>query len=86
MAQAAYNLCVITAKDRLDEAIGFCRKASALRPNEPRYAYTLAFYLNQKADKDEAVSTLKTIFEKHPTYRDAQMLLQRISKTKDATP
>ena len=62
------------------------KKANTLRPNEPRYAYTLAFYLNQKGDKDEAVSTLKTIFEKHPTYRDAQMLLQRISKTKDATP
>jgi tetratricopeptide (TPR) repeat protein len=86
MAQAAYNLCVITAKDRLDEALGFCRKASALRPDEPRYAYTLAFYLNQKGDKDEAVSTLKAIVEKHPAYRDAQLLLQRISKTKDATP
>ena len=86
MAQAAYNLCVITGKDRLDEAIGFCRKASALRPDDPRYAYTLAFYLDQHGDKDEAVSTLNAIVEKHPTYRDAQLLLQRISTTKDATP
>ncbi len=86
MAQAAYNLCVITAKDRLDEAIGFCRKASTLRPDDPRYAYTLAFYLNQNGNKDEAVSTLNAIVEKHPTYRDAQLLLQRISKAKDATP
>jgi tetratricopeptide (TPR) repeat protein len=86
MAQAAYNICVITAKDRLEEALGFCRKASALRPDEPRYAYTLAFYLDQHGDKDEAVSTLNAIVAKYPTYRDAQLLLQKISKTKDATP
>jgi len=86
MAQAAYNLCVIMAKDRLDEAIGFCRKASALRPNEPRYAYTLAFYLNQSGNRDEALKTLTVIVEKYPTYRDAQLLLQKISKTKDAAP
>ena len=28
MAQAAYNLCVILSKDRLDEAVDFCRKAA----------------------------------------------------------
>ncbi len=60
MAQAAYNLCVITAKDRINEAVTWCRQASELRPQEPRYAFTLAFYLNQKGDRDEAVRTLKT--------------------------
>ena len=60
MAQAAYNLCVITAKDRINEAVTWCRKAAELRPQEPRYAYTLAFYLNQKGDRDEAIRTLKT--------------------------
>ncbi len=59
MAQAAYNLCIITAKDRIGEAVTWCRKASDLRPQEPKYAYTLAFYLNQKGDKDEAVRTSK---------------------------
>jgi tetratricopeptide (TPR) repeat protein len=86
MAQAAYNLCIITAKNRLEEAIGFCRKASVLRPDDPRYAYTLAFYLNQGGHGDEALSILKAIVDKHPAYRDAQQLLQRISKTKEATP
>jgi thioredoxin-like negative regulator of GroEL len=57
-----------------------------LRPNEPRYAYTLAFYLNQSGDRDEALRILNGIVEKYPAYRDAQLLLQRISKTKDATP
>ncbi len=31
MAQAAYNLCVILSKDRLDEAVDFCRKAAEIQ-------------------------------------------------------
>ena len=50
MAPAAYNLCILTAKDRPAEALSWCRKAVALNPQEPRYAYTLAFY--QKDGKD----------------------------------
>jgi len=80
MAQAAYNLCIITAKDRLDEAVTWCSKAAELRPQEPRYAYTLAFYLNQKGNRDEAVRVLKALLETYPQYRDAEMLLNDISR------
>jgi tetratricopeptide (TPR) repeat protein len=80
MAQAAYNLCIITAKDRISEAVTWCRQAAKLRPQEPRYAFTLAFYLNQKGDKDEAIRTLREIIEKYPGYKDAGMLLRDISK------
>jgi tetratricopeptide (TPR) repeat protein len=79
MAQAAYNLCVITAKDRIDEAVSYCRKAADLRPQEPRYSYTLAFYLNRKGDRDEAVKMLKALLEKYPEYEDAEMLLKEIT-------
>lgn len=80
MAQAAFNLCVITSKDRINEAVTWCRKAAELRPQEPKYAYTLAFYLNQKGDRDEAITTLQAIIEKYPGYKDAEMLLKEISK------
>ena len=80
MAQAAYNICIITSKERLDEAVTYCRKAAELRPQDSRYAYTLAFYLNQKGDRDEAVRTLKAILEKYPGYKDAEMLLKEISR------
>jgi tetratricopeptide (TPR) repeat protein len=80
MAPAAYNLCIITAKDRINEAVTWCRKASDLRPQDPKYAYTLAFYLNQKGEKNEAVRILKPIVEKYPQYKDAGMLLKEISK------
>ena len=82
LAVAAYNLCVITSKDRINEAVTWCRKAAELRPQDPKYAYTLAFYLNQKGDRDEAVRTLKAILEKYPGYKDAEMLLKDISKEK----
>jgi len=80
LAVAAYNLCVITSKDRINEAVTWCRKAAELRPQDPKYAYTLAFYLHQKGDRDEAVRTLKAIIEKYPGYKDAEMLLGEISK------
>jgi tetratricopeptide (TPR) repeat protein len=80
MAQAAYNLCIITSKDHINEAVSWCRKASDLRPQEPKYAYTLAFYLNQKGDRDEAVRILNVLVEKYPGYKDAEMLLKEISK------
>jgi len=79
MAGAAYNLCVITAQDRIGEALSWCRKASDLRPQDPKYAYTLAFYLNQKGDKDEAVKRLKSILARNPQRKDAEMLLKEIT-------
>ena len=80
MAQAAYNLCIITAKDRIDEAVTWCRKASDLRPEEPKYAYTLAYYLDQKGESAQAVRILKSLIEKYPGYKDAEMLLEEISR------
>jgi Tfp pilus assembly protein PilF len=75
MAQAAYNLCVITSKDRINEAVTYCKKAADLRPQEPRYAYTLAFYQLQKGDEKGAVKTLEALIEKQPAYADAYLLL-----------
>jgi tetratricopeptide (TPR) repeat protein len=80
MAQAAYNLCIITAKDRINEAVTWCRKAADLRPQEPKYAFTLAFYLNQKGEKAEAVRILNALVEKYSGYKDAEMLLKEMSK------
>jgi len=79
MSQAAYNLCVMLAKSRIDEAIGFCKKASDIRPDNPKYAYTLSFYLYQKGDTKEAIRTLNILVQKYPEYRDSQMLLKEIT-------
>ncbi len=75
LAQAAYNLCVLLAGDRVEEAIGYCREARRLQPEDPRYGYTLAYYLSQRGETAEAAVMLKTLLEKHPDYREASMLL-----------
>jgi hypothetical protein len=41
-----------------------CRKASDFRPKELKYAYTLAFYLDQKGERAEAVTILQHLVEK----------------------
>ena len=83
LAPAAYNLCVMLAKDRIEEAIDYCKKANELRPDEPKYAYTLAFYQYQKGETDAAVKTLNDLLKKYPGYRDAQMLLQEITNKRN---
>jgi tetratricopeptide (TPR) repeat protein len=80
MAQAAYNLCIITATDRIDEAVSWCRQAAALRPQEAKYAYTLAFYLNRQGDREAAVKTLQELLARYPQHQDAERLLKDISR------
>ncbi|MFH1113353.1 MAG: tetratricopeptide repeat protein [Pseudomonadota bacterium] len=75
MAQAAYNLSVILSKDRIDEAVDFCKKAAELRPDVPRYAFTLAFYQQQDGDLPEAARVLEGLIAKYPAYADAYVLL-----------
>lgn len=75
MAQAAYNLCIILSKDRLDEALEFCGQAAQLRLDQPKYAYTLAFFQQSKGDFTGAVKVLKELLGMHPAYGDAYILL-----------
>ena len=76
-ATAAYNLAVLVAQDRPAEALDWCRKAVHLRPQEPKYAYTLAFYLRQQGDIDGAIETLRGLTDSS-AYPDAVALLGQI--------
>lgn len=75
MAQAAYNLSLLIAKENLDEAVDFCRQAAEQRPDLPSYAYTLAFFQQQRGDNVEAEAVLHALIAKHPGYADAYLLL-----------
>lgn len=77
-ATAAYNLAVLTAQDRPTEAVEWCRKAVELRPQELKYAYTLAFYLRQANDADGAIAALRVITERDDPFPDAYVLLAQI--------
>ncbi|GEM_PF-1673933 len=78
MAPAAYNLCILTIKDRPQEALSWCRRAVALNLREPRYAYTLAFYQKEQGDFKNAASTLKDLLRQQPGFVDGHLLLAEI--------
>ncbi len=78
MAAAAYNLGVILARNSLDEAITWCRKAHQLRPEDAKYAHTLAFYQHQKGSDGQAIDLLRQIIQREPLYWDAYWLLGEI--------
>jgi len=84
-AVAAYNLGVLLANDRIDEAIGWCRKASTLCPDEPKYAYTLAFYQYKRGDTGGAVDVLRGLVQRFPAYPEAPMLLGQIHEQQGDT-
>ncbi len=77
-AEAAYNLGVLLAADRIAEAVAWCDKAHQLRPNNPKYAYTLAWFLNQCGDRDGAIKTLEPIVNREAVYPAAYSLLAAI--------
>ena len=77
-AQAAYNLCVVTSKDRMDEALRWCRKAADLRPEEPRYGYTYAFFLDRKGDTAKAIPVLRKIVDRNQPFSPAYVMLGTI--------
>ena len=81
MAAAAYNLAVILGQNSLDDAIVWCRKTHELRPRDPKYAHTLAFYLWQNGDIDEAVKLLHEVIRHDPRYWDAYLLLGDIHES-----
>jgi len=81
-APAAYNLAVIVSRKNLDEAITLCARAAAARPQEPRYAYTEAFYRRQKGDLAGAELALRALLKRHPNYTDATQLLQDMLQKK----
>jgi tetratricopeptide (TPR) repeat protein len=78
MHQAAYNLGVIMGNKNLDQAIEWCEKAHQLRPNEPKYAHTLAFYERQKGNIDRAIELLRQVIRNDPRYWDSYLLLGQI--------
>jgi tetratricopeptide (TPR) repeat protein len=77
-AQAAYNLGVLVSKDRPAEAISWCQKAASLRPDEPKYAYTLAFFQRQQGQTNEAAQALERLIAQAPAYGEAYALLTQI--------
>jgi len=78
MAAAAFNLAVLVGEKRLAEAVPLARKAATLRPDVPRYAWTLAFFLERLGDLRGAAEILEAILRMHPEYSDTYGLLAEV--------
>jgi len=80
--EVAYNLAILISEENLDESVTLCRKAYELRPGDARYAYTLAFYLRQQGQIDDAIEILQKLVKQQPNYTDASMLLRALYEDK----
>lgn len=77
-AVAAYNLGVILAPVRPKESLDWCSKAYELRPEEGKYGYTYAFYLQQSGDTKRAIDVLDNMIKRQIPYADAYAFLGAI--------
>lgn len=78
MGEAAFNLGLLVMPTRPQEGIALLRQAHAIRSEDARYAYTLAFYLYQTGDAAGAIELLEKTVSTHPDYADAAALLDVI--------
>jgi len=75
LAAAAYNLGVLLSRRNPREAIDWCRKAVAYEPREPKYGYSLGFFLAQNGKTTEAETELRKLMARSPEFADAGFLL-----------
>ena len=81
--QAAYNLGVLLAKDNPEEALAWCRRAAELRPENPQYGYTYAFYLYRAGQLDEALTAIRAVRQRHPTHEDSLLLERQLLQAQE---
>jgi tetratricopeptide (TPR) repeat protein len=74
-AAAAHNLAVLLADSAPKEAAELAGRASALAPQEPRYALARAFFLEQAGDEVRAERVLRDLVARHPECRDGRAAL-----------
>ena len=81
MTDAAYNLGVLVVKERPEEGMEWLRKAAAQQPNNGKYAYTLAFFLNAEGKTAEAVTVLEALLNVGGATPDSYLLLASIHES-----
>ena len=74
-AVAAYNLGVLVVEERPAEALDLFRQARLARPDDPKYAYTLAFYLSRQGQTAQAVEVLRQEVERRAAHPGVYGLL-----------
>ena len=86
MAAAAFNLAVLVGERDAAEAARLARQASALRPGDGRYAFTLAFYEARAGDLAGARATLEALLRANPDDDAARRLLAEVEARRRVAP
>lgn len=61
---------LLVRRKRLNEAIVSFKKASMLKPSDPRYSYVHALALNTSGMRKEALKVLESTYKRHPNDLD----------------
>ncbi len=77
-AVAAYNISVILSSTDVKSAIGYAHKAVKSEPENPKYAYTLGYFLFQDGQYQKAEGLLVNTVDRFSSFGDAYMLLYEI--------
>ncbi len=80
LAPAAFNLAVMVGERKPAEAVPLARKAAELRPDDARYAWTLAYYQARSGDRKGAAETLRALLVLHPEHAEARALLADVER------
>jgi tetratricopeptide (TPR) repeat protein len=80
-APAAYNLSVILSGRNLSEAVDWAEKAYRNAPDQPRYGYAYAVYLNQAGCPEKAATILEELVGQDTGYAVVYHLLGHIYRT-----
>jgi tetratricopeptide (TPR) repeat protein len=84
-AAAAYNLGVLLAKEKPDEALTWCQRAAELRPDQPKYSYTWAYYLIQNNRAAQAIPVLQKALANRSADVDCYALLGQLYEHQQKT-
>jgi Tfp pilus assembly protein PilF len=82
-AQAAYNLGILLSKEQPEEALTWSQRAADLRPENPQYGYTYAFYLYRAGQLDEALKTIRQVRQRFPTHEDSLLLERQLRQEQE---
>jgi tetratricopeptide (TPR) repeat protein len=75
---AAYNLSVIVSSRDLDESCKWSKQAMDSTPENPKFAYTYAYFLNENKKQSKAILTLEETIKSFPDYLPSIFLLGNI--------
>ncbi|MEL7642036.1 MAG: tetratricopeptide repeat protein [Solidesulfovibrio sp.] len=85
-APAHFNLGLLLAATNPEDALRFARQAGGLRPDNPRYAYALAFLLARSGQSGEALAVLRPVVASRPDYAEAARLYGRLLRQAGQKP